>query len=277
MSRFLDWSGMQARDLARNWVPPAMIDIGRRFARHGWSGDYLSWAAAAAHCPGYQESAIVDHVERAVRAVLAGRAAGERDGVVLDRVEPRWPLLTHLFRAAALDGRLSVLDVGGSLGSSWLQHRNLLPGIPLLKWMILEQPEYVRRGRNLFPGGLPAFSEELDEAWSSAPNVVVLSAVLPYLGEPHRMLADIIARGPRWIILDRTPVWDAGRDRITIQRVPARFYKASYPSWIFDRNTLLATFAKNYVMSTEFASADRMNIPGVTFNGWCLERRDTPV
>lgn len=262
----------QTRALARRWLPPAMQDILRRCSRHGWRGDYPSWQAAAKACTGYQDPNIAERVEQAVRRVLAGRAACERDGVVFSEVEPRWPVLALLLRAAAVDGRLSVVDVGGSLGSTWLQHRAAWSGIPGMQWTVVEQPEFVRRGQALFPQGPLTFRASLDQAWEAQPNVVLLSAVLHYLPEPHRVLADIIARKPDWIIIDRTPTWRQGRDRITVQRVPPRIYPASYPSWVFSRTRLEAAWAGQYGIEQVFDGLDRSGLAGVDFLGWGLRR-----
>ncbi len=262
------------REDLRRWLPPAAVDLLRRFSRHGWHGDYPTWAAAAAACTGYQETGIAERVERAVRSVLGGHAACERDGVTFAEAEPRWPALALLLRAAARDGRLSVVDVGGSLGSCWLQHRAFWTGLPELRWTVVEQPEFVRRGRTLFPQGMPAFTTSLDEAWEAKPTVVLLSAVLHYLPEPHRLLADIVARKPEWIIIDRTPVWRRGRDRITVQRVPPHIYPASYPSWVFDRDRLESDWAGRYRIDSVFDGLDRTGLPGVAFLGWSLCRYD---
>ena len=264
----------RTRAFARRWLPPTVQDIVRRCSRHGWHGDYPTWQAAAEACTGYQDAGIAERVEQAVRSVLDGRAACERDGVTFSEAEPRWPVLALLLRAAAVDGRLSVVDVGGSLGSSWLQHRSAWPGIPGMQWTVVEQSEFVRRGQALFPLGSPAFRTSLDQAWETRPNVVLLSAVLHYLPEPHRMLADIIARKPGWIIIDRTPTWRKDRDRVTVQRVPPRIYPASYPSWIFSRTRLEANWAGHYRVEHIFDGLDRTGLGGVDFLGWGLRRNE---
>lgn len=262
------------RRLLHHLLPPAAVDLLRRCSRHGWHGDYPTWQAAADACTGYQEPNIAERVEQATRHVLDGSAACERDGVTFDQAEPRWPVLALLMRAAAVDGRLSVVDVGGSLGSSWLQHRSAWPGIPGMQWTVVEQPEFVRRGQALFQQGPPTFRTSLDQAWEAQPNVVLLSAVLHYLPEPHRMLADIIARKPGWIIIDRTPTWRQDRDRITVQRVPPRIYPASYPSWVFSRARLEAAWTGQYRIEHMFDGLDRTGLAGVDFLGWGLRRKD---
>src|SRR3546814_2948802 len=68
---------------------------------------------------GYSESAILDRVRTATRAVVAGEAAYERDSVLFDKADYPFALITALLRAAAsADMRLDVIDFGGSLGRS---------------------------------------------------------------------------------------------------------------------------------------------------------------
>src|SRR3546814_6742160 len=69
---------------------------------------------------GYSESAILDRVRTATRAVVAGEAAYERDSVLFDKADYPFALITALLRAAAsADMRLDVIDFGGSLGSTY--------------------------------------------------------------------------------------------------------------------------------------------------------------
>ena len=55
------------------------------------------------------------------------RGVYERDSVLFDTIRYSWPLLSDLLRAASEDqNHLSVLDFGGSLGSSYYQNRVFL-------------------------------------------------------------------------------------------------------------------------------------------------------
>ena len=80
--------------------------------------------------------------------VIAGRAAFERDSVLFNEVQHSFPVLAGLLRAATEnEGRLCVLDFGGSLGSSYFQCRGFLSVPSLLSWNVVEQPHFVRCGR----------------------------------------------------------------------------------------------------------------------------------
>src|SRR3546814_16397621 len=97
---------------------------------------------------GYSESAILDRVRTATRAVVAGEAAYERDSVLFDKADYPFALITALLRAAAsADMRLDVIDFGGSLGSTYRQCRPLLDAVQPPQWHVVEQPHFVAFGR----------------------------------------------------------------------------------------------------------------------------------
>jgi len=97
-------------------------------------------------------------------------------------------------RRAALvaKGRLSVVDVGGSLGSSYFQCRPLLRVVPQVDWAVVEQPSYDRTllllerlgadrvGVPLEADGIDV--EELERVVSEAP--VKLVHVIPNFHNP---------------------------------------------------------------------------------------------
>jgi putative methyltransferase (TIGR04325 family) len=226
---------MTWRDHLRPWIPPAILAWLRRQAAWGWHGDLPSWAAArhASAGPGYANPDIATQVEQAVREVLAGRAAFERDGIAFAEPEVRWPCLASLLRIHAAYGRLRVLDLGGSLATVWLQHRAWLPSAGL-RWCVVEQPGFVAAGRRLFPEHPPEFRDDLLAALADGPwDVVLISNALQYLDEPESVLARIAATGVPHLLLDCLAVTARDRDRITVQRVPEHIYRATYPCRFF--------------------------------------------
>ena len=69
-----------------------------------------------------------------------GEAVYERDSVIFDHIEYSFPVLCGLLRAAVEDdGKLNVLDFGGSLGSSYYQKKGFLAVCKHLRWSIIEQ------------------------------------------------------------------------------------------------------------------------------------------
>ena len=242
------------------WVPPVLVNRLKSLLRRGiyYSGQYASWSLARSLASGYNAAHILEKVKAAALKIKAGEAACERDSVIFDRIEHSFPVLAGLLRAAMENGaRLSVLDFGGSLGSSYYQCRAFLAVVEMLRWNIVEQEHYVRCGRECFETEQLRFHYTIAECVKSAePNVALLSSVLQYVPEPEAVIAELMQSGMRYLIFDRTPFSDLEIDRITIQHVPPTIYPASYPCWIFAKSRFLETFRGRYELVAQFNCAD---------------------
>ena len=127
---------MQTNTNTKKWLPPALIERLKPLLGIGiyFSGDYADWETASAHASGYDSVLILEQVKQAMLKIKSGEAAFERDSVLFDEVQHSFPVLTGLLRAAVENGnQLSVLDFGGSLGSSYFQCRDFLSVLPSLK------------------------------------------------------------------------------------------------------------------------------------------------
>jgi putative methyltransferase (TIGR04325 family) len=265
------------RELIRDWAPPALRRLIRRVrSQDGYSGDYRSWAEARAVTRGYDAPAIFEKTLAAARAVRNGQAAWERDGVTFAEPAARWPLLACLLQSGSMNGgRLNVIDFGGAFGSAWWQHRAWLAGLPEVRWAVVEQPNIVEAGRREFAKGGLEFFATIDAACEGGqPTVILFSSVLPYVEAPHALMADVVQRGFRHIIIDRTGFIAGDRDRLTVQRVPPEIYDASYPCWFFARAGVLRHFSGNYRLVTEWPGFDEANI-AAEFRGLFLERKSS--
>jgi len=259
--------------LAR-WLPPALLDgLRARFGSVRFSGDYASFGAAQAACAGYADERILGRVELAARAVEEGRAAFERDGVAFAEMERAWPVLASLlWMASQQQGRLHVLDFGGSLGSSYRQHRSFLGALSELRWSVVEQPHFVAAGRRRFEDAALRFYPDVPSCLAVArPDVVLLSSVLQYLEHPYSVLRSLLALELEFVLVDRTPFLAASRDRLTVQRVSRRMGAASYPAWFFSRTKFLREFEGRYSLVEVFDGADRANIRS-RFEGFLFRR-----
>jgi putative methyltransferase (TIGR04325 family) len=233
-----------------------------------------SWAHAQEQSSGYDQSAIVEQVTRTTLAVREGSAAFERDGVTFTESEYRWPIADALTRSVRSDGRLRVVDIGGSLGSLYWQHRSLLPVGTV--WAVVEQPSFVAAGRD-HCGDVLTFVEspaDLDpaESW----DIAVFSSVLQYLPDPWAMLRSILDLDVTRLVIDRTPFHHGPQDIATVQRVPAHIYPASYPAWILSDRRLREELA-DWTITAEFPGIEppmrtRSGVP-FTWSGCVAERR----
>jgi putative methyltransferase (TIGR04325 family) len=225
----------------RSWlVPTGVSEWAALRSRHLTQFDDSSgtWEAAQAQSSGYDAAEILAQVQASTEAVMRGDAAFERDGVVFNSPECRWPVLAGLLQVAAREGELKVLDFGGSLGSVYWQHRKFFRGIKI-SWSVVEQPEFVTAGKKLNQNSIEFFSNVTDYLKSETPNVVLLSSVLQYLPNPEQTLRELLATPANTVILDRTPMSAAVSNIPCLQIVPQHIYAGTYPAWVFSEEWLL--------------------------------------
>jgi putative methyltransferase (TIGR04325 family) len=263
------------RKLLREWAPPAVVRrLQSRFGAVRFHGNYPTWSAANADCKGYASGDILQRVLSSALAVKSGRAAFERDSVLFDEPQYPWQLLaTLLWIAASNQGRLSVLDFGGSLGSTYFQCKGFLQGLDQVHWSIVEQPHFVAAGREHVENEILRFHSDIEAsiAWRK-PDVILFGSVLQYLEEPHALLAQAAGFEVPFLLIDRTPLISADADRLTVQKVPPRIYEASYPAWFLSRSKLLRTVSPKYELKEEYSCEDRANIPS-EYKGLIFKRK----
>lgn len=241
-----------------------------------FSGDYACWSDAERQCTGYGAPVILERTCAAVLKVKSGEAVYERDSVLFDQPQYPFPVLAGLLRAGLVGGgRLSVVDFGGSLGSSYFQCRRFLRAASVVEWSVIEQPAYVQCGREQFADGELRFYETIDECLAGRqPDVLLLSGVLQYLAEPYEALDRLLSHRLRHVIMDRTPFLKSDRDRLTIQTVPEWIYPASYPAWFFSETKVAhALSTAGYSLVTDFMGADDVPLEGepARFKGFIYE------
>jgi putative methyltransferase (TIGR04325 family) len=239
----------------KDLLPPIVCQyISRNIKRNGYFGNYPDWESAKKASIGYDDDLIVNKVRDALLKVKNGAAVYERDSVLFEEVQYAWPLLAALLWVASVSGnRLNLLDLGGSLGSSYYQNRALLGHLEEFSWSIVEQSNFVSCGREMFQDNVLKFYFSIDDCLHvHNPNVILLSSVLPYLETPYKLLDEIIARQIPYIIVDRTPFIDGGRDRLSLQVVPAEIYEASYPAWILSKDKFIEMFKARYELIVQF-------------------------
>ncbi|MDD3465759.1 MAG: methyltransferase, TIGR04325 family [Campylobacterales bacterium] len=258
------------KDILKKFIPPVVFDLVRKIKKspYGWHGACTSWSEARRISDGYAKSDILEKVKNSLMLVKEGKAVYERDSVLFDSIQYSWPLLSGLMLGAARNGgNLSVLDFGGSLGSTYYQNRKFLNIIGSVEWSIVEQPNFVACGKEHFE------SKELKFYWSveqclseKKPNVLLLSSVLQYIEEPYALLDYLIRFGFDVIIIDRTQFSTSDIESITIQRVPPSIYEASYPCRILDIGKIKSRFI-GYSLLEEFDGADIASASSYCFKG----------
>jgi putative methyltransferase (TIGR04325 family) len=226
-----------------------------------YSGSYPTWNEAKASAQGWEQAEILEKVASAAAKVARGEAASERDSVTFEHIDYAFPVMAALLRAALENGgRISVLDFGGSLGSSYRQFRAFAPARVEVQWYVVEQETFVRRGKSEFESDGLHFCLSAEEAAArSRPDVVLVSSVLQYLDRPDEALKRLSLTGSRYMVLDRTPFSAASEDRLTVQHVPPEIYEASYACRIFSYSRFMSSLA-GWDVIADFPSLD----------GWCV-------
>ncbi len=276
---------MKADELGKSLCPPALLPLARRLVGRGLRFEVItgSWADALAASDGYDDPSILERVRAATQAVIAGQAAYERDSVLFHEPKVPFHIAATLLRSAALDGgRLDVVDVGGSLGSTYRQCRSFLARLEKISWNVVEQPRFVTAGRADFETDELLFNNSIDElAPSATPYTLLLSSVLQYLEEPYVMLERLATLPARHLMIDRSPVSTLDTDRLYIQRAPRSVYSAKYPCWIFSRKKLASALAPYWRLVADYSALEgwHRGSDGLDFEfrGMVFERREAGI
>lgn len=219
----------------------------------GFAGDYKTWIDASVHSTGYDDSKILDKVKESTLAILAGKGAYERDSVIFKDIVFSFHILAYIEKIAITNNKVTILDFGGALGSTYLQNKNFLLSIPAaINWIVIEQPEFTKVGNDIYKeDNNITFLNSISQL-TDMPNLILFSGVLQYIDSYKIILADALNLNAEYIIVDRTFV--AERERICIETVPEKIYKAVYPLRIFNEKEFIAIFQNRYNLEYEYHS-----------------------
>ncbi|QQL48422.1 methyltransferase, TIGR04325 family [Mucilaginibacter ginkgonis] len=243
------------------FVPAIVKRILRHSFKYGWHGRYQSWQQALSKTTGYNAGSVLQRVRAAAAEVKNGRAVYERDAITYDHVEVAYPLLATLLWIASLNGNnLSIIDYGGSLGTSYRQNYPFLKHLKTLQWGLIEQEMFVTEGKANFEDQHLKFYYNLEEclAAQANPQLWLFSSSLQYMEKPYELLQHVKDSGIEFFMIDRTAFIDEPDDRLTIQSVPPAFYDASYPCWFFSESKMNNFLADTFEPVYDFLSGQKV-------------------
>lgn len=229
---------------------------------------------------GYENPDILEKVLSSALAVREGGAAFERDGLVFEKKEYEWPLISIIMSVALQNrGQVSLLDFGGSLGSAYFQNHDFLMSVEKLIWAVVEQPAFVEAGTREFATETLQFRDDLQSALSEFdPQVVLVRGSLQYLSKPVGTLNQLSASGADHLIIDRTPFHQGKGDVLTVQTVPPSIYPAKYPAWIFSLDGFMDTLYNQWDLFATFevVEKDMVTTGGMPFfwRGFYFRKKD---
>jgi len=241
-----------------DFIPPILKKVILKFrpqreGLYGWFGNYTTWEDAQKECTGYDNSILLEKIVLASKLVRDGKAKYERDSCIFEHIEYSWPILAGLLNAS-VDGNLSIVDFGGSLGSSYYQNKHFFSTIHV-KWAVVEQSSFVAIGKQEFTTKNLQFYNKIEDALAIQPKqVLLLSSVIQYLANPKDWIELFLSFDFPYILIDRTSFINTENDRITIQRVPPSIYEASYPCTFFNEEIFVSKFLPKYELIASFPS-----------------------
>ncbi|MBK7627779.1 MAG: methyltransferase, TIGR04325 family [Bacteroidales bacterium] len=241
---------------------------------YGWHGNYKSWNEAKSKCKGYDEKQILDKVLNNALKVKNGEIPFERDSVPFDKKVYSFPLLASLLWIANQNNnKLNVLDFGGALGTSYFQNLSFIKSLSEHNWCIVEQKHFVNEGIKSFEDENLHFYYSIDECLLKYKiNVILLSSVIQYIEKPYELLEEIISKQFDYILFDRSLFIENDIDRLTIQTVPKKIYKASYCCWFLSESRFLSLFKEKYDLVYDFDINERINIKSL-YKGYLFKRK----
>ena len=248
------------KKLIKDYLPPVLLrHITGLF--YGWHGNYSSWEEASQKCSGYDNQLIIDKVKDSSLKVKHGIAKFERDSVIFNEDNHNYPVLSALLWVASMNNKkLNVLDFGGSLGSTYYQNKFLLESFAEITWCIVEQPNFVEVGLESFSDDKLKFFYNVEDCLKENHiHIILLSSVIPYIEKPYELLELLKSKKIEYILFDKTPLIK-GKDRITIQKVNPAIYKASYPSWFFNKDKFMNFMKPDYNLVFQFDSQEKAKI-----------------
>lgn len=244
------------------YIPPVFIKLKKTFSKYGWKGNYKNWAEAKAKTSGYDGAVILEKCKNAQKLVIRGDVAFERDSVTFSKMEYNWQLVSLLlYCTSKQNGKLNVLDFGGSLGSTYYQYKHLFSGLNECLWSIVEQSNFVNCGKEDFQNEILKFYNNTKECIDDRnPDILLISNCLQYIENAEELLTELLSFNFQYIILDLIALSKLNKDIITVQKVNPIIYNASYPCQFFDEKKIINIFEHKYKIVFDY------NYDNITYN-----------
>lgn len=243
----LKYTGLIITLYEENKCTPFYLLYDERSPGIRYLGDYNSWTEAAEECEGYDDSVIINKAIWASQKVLNGEAKWERDSFLFYEQKYVYKLCASILRCALKNGNkgVRVLDLGGSLGSTYFQNIKYLEDVNNLEYIVAEQDHYRDYGHEHLENSILKFISSKDD-WESQEkyDIILMSASLQYISEYIEITEKIKRARPEYIILDRILISERGR--LCKETVPEKIYKSSYPVRILSEKEIKDFFEPEY-------------------------------
>lgn len=212
-----------------------------------FQGVYEDWDSVYSRSHPSPWDECLTKVANATLAVKNGQAKYQRDSVIFnDSYLPTSLFYVLLSEALRKGNKITVLDFGGGLGGTYFHCKNLLPQLDVFKWVVVEQEEFVVKGKNQFETHELIFASSFNEVALHAIDVIIFSGVLHYLKNPFDVISDALALAPSTVFVDRLPyTLERLEDFWTLQVVPDEIFPSRVPMRVFGRHSIPEFFEQN--------------------------------
>lgn len=244
-----------------------------------FSGPYTTWSHALRETKGYQDEQILEKVKAATLQVRNNNHLFMRDGVIFREPQYSFAMLAALLKIAIENkGKLSVLDFGGALGTSYYQFKRFCDVNIDLQWNVVEQPSYTECGNKLFKNDELSFYSHLQDIPKTI-DVILMSASLQYIEAPYSLLDNLSKLDIPYMIIDRLLLSKCEQnDKILVEHVCESIYQSSYPCWLLSYFILNPYLNKYYSPICEFTALEGKFLNNgfeIDSCGFFLRRNDT--
>lgn len=245
--------------LVKEFIPPVALSLRWYSFKYGWKGDFKDYETAKKLCVGYDEDHILNKIKESTLKVKNKEIPYERDGIAYDKLQMNFPLLSVLLYVASKNNNeLTLIDFGGSLGTTYYQNIPYLKHLKKIKWCIVEQAQFVEAGKAEFENEHVTFYSSIAECMAeNEVDLFLICNVLQYLEKPYELLEEVKNTYIPHVLLDFIAYNDQPGDRITIQHVPPVFYgiEASYPCYFPDRKKIEGSLESAYEKKYDYIAA----------------------
>ena len=136
------------------------------FGFNNWRFIDSNWDNAKIDSFGYDQVEILNKCKNALLKVKYELYPFERDSVLFNKPEYTWYLLTIIYENAILNNNhVSLIDFGGSLGTTYFQNFKFISKIKSLKWYIVEQDLFIQSGKKYFENNSLKFYNNIEDVF----------------------------------------------------------------------------------------------------------------
>jgi putative methyltransferase (TIGR04325 family) len=268
----------RASALIKLLIPPVIYFYLNRIVRrnfiHRFKFGYDTWKSAAEFSGSYENPSIVGKVRRATLDQVENKVKFSMDGFGMDKIHYSWPVTASLMCIQNIDNRISVLDIGGGLGTLYFQNIRFVEiSGGVFEVCVLEQDKYCRVADEVlshYPIKFVRNLQELDPNFH--PNIIHFGSSIPYIENINEIILEVLTLNPQYILIDRTPMSSLDYDIYSIEYPPPHLYgKISYPLRILSQKNFFNKYFKDYEVIEEWDSLHQP-YPNSISKGFFLRR-----